>query len=116
MSQNNKFQIPESIWSHDSVKQTILDVVKQLASFLIQKNKKYGNSAIQPKRIFSRASAQEQINVRIDDKLSRIANRQTNEDEDPELDLLGYLILKRVFKRLNQKESELHKKQEVPEK
>lgn len=116
MSEDTKFEIPNSIWSHDSVKQTILDVVKQLASFLIQKNKKYGNSAIQPKRIFSRASAEQQINVRIDDKLSRIANRQTNEDEDPELDLLGYLILKRVFKRLSEKEAQTKKTGEVPEK
>lgn len=98
---NEPFEVPQSDWSHQVVKTTILDVVKELATFLIEKNKKYGNSAIQPKRIFSRSSPIEQINVRIDDKLSRIANRQTNEDEDPELDLLGYLILKRVYHKLS---------------
>jgi hypothetical protein len=34
----------------------------------------------------------------MDDKLSRIMNRQDDEDEDPENDLIGYLILHRVQK------------------
>jgi predicted ATPase with chaperone activity len=97
--------IPEDIWSQESVKQEILAQVKAIAEVLIEKNKKYGNSAIQPKRIFSRASTVEQINVRIDDKLSRIANQQVNEDEDAEFDLIGYLILKRVFNNLMQKDN-----------
>jgi len=33
----------------------------------------YGNLALAPLRIFSRADPVEQLNVRIDDKLSRIA-------------------------------------------
>jgi hypothetical protein len=69
------------------------DGVKKM---LLDKNRKYGNSAIQPRRIFSKASAIEQINVRIDDKLSRIASGQSDDTEDAELDLIGYLILKRV--------------------
>lgn len=104
MNDNDKI-IPEDIWSQESVKQEILAQVKAIAEVLIEKNKKYGNSAIQPKRIFSRASTVEQINVRIDDKLSRIANQQVNEDEDAEFDLIGYLILKRVFNNLMQKDN-----------
>ena len=100
----NNIEIPNSdIWSQESVKQEILAQVKAIAEVLIEKNKKYGNSAIQPKRIFSKASPVEQINVRIDDKLSRIANQQINEDEDAEFDLIGYLILKRVFNNLTEK-------------
>jgi predicted ATPase with chaperone activity len=91
------------IWSQENVKKEILAQVKAVAEMLIEKNKKYGNSAIQPKRIFSKASPVEQINVRIDDKLSRIANQQVNEDEDAEFDLIGYLILKRVFNNLTEK-------------
>lgn len=102
--EQSDIELPENIWSQESVKSEILAVVKSLAELLIEKNKKYGNSAIQPKRIFSKASPIEQINVRIDDKLSRIANQQVNEDEDAEFDLMGYLILKRVFKNLSQKE------------
>ena len=90
-------------YSQEDVKQEILAQVKSVAELLIEKNKKYGNSAIQPKRIFSKADTIEQINVRIDDKISRIANQQTNEDEDVELDLIGYLILKKVYLALNEK-------------
>lgn len=68
----------------------------ELRALLLEKNKKYGDAALNPKRIFAQSDAVELINVRIDDKLSRIANRQHNEDEDPELDLLGYLLLKRI--------------------
>jgi hypothetical protein len=88
-------------YSQEDVKQEILAQVKAIAELLIEKNKKYGNSAIQPKRIFSKADPIEQINVRIDDKISRIANQQTNEDEDVELDLIGYLVLKRVYLALS---------------
>ena len=88
-------------YSQEEVKQEILTQVKAVAELLIEKNKKYGNSAIQPKRIFSKADPIEQINVRIDDKISRIANQQTNEDEDVELDLIGYLVLKRVYLALS---------------
>lgn len=105
----NNIEIPNSdIWSQESVKQEILAQVKAIAEVLIEKNKKYGNSAIQPKRIFSKASPVEQINVRIDDKLSRIANQQVNEDEDAEFDLIGYLILKRVFNNLTEKAEKNH--------
>lgn len=91
---------PQQIWSAELVKGQILKVVKDIANILIQKNRKYGNAALQPKRIFSRADLLEQINVRIDDKLSRIANQQVDQDQDAELDLIGYLVLKRVCKNL----------------
>lgn len=71
-----------------------------IRSMLLEKNRKYGDSALNPTRVFSRADAIEQINVRLDDKLSRIMNRQHDEDEDVDLDLIGYLILRRIAKRL----------------
>lgn len=73
-------------------------VLEEIKQILISKNRKYGNSALEPKRIFSKASNIEQIKVRIDDKLSRMMSGQQDEDEDVELDLLGYLILLRVAK------------------
>ena len=63
------------------------------------KNRAYGNSFSDPVRIFSRATAEEGLNIRIDDKLSRIARGQSA-GEDAELDLIGYLILKRVLRRV----------------
>lgn len=74
-------------------------VCHEIAALLKDKNRKYGDSALNPKRIFSKANSIEQINVRIDDKLSRIATSDSAEDEDVELDLIGYLILKRIAKR-----------------
>lgn len=79
----------------------IRDICLDVQDLLIEKNRKYGNSALNPLRIFSRADPIEAINVRIDDKLSRIKNRQTDDDEDPELDLIGYLVLKQVARRLD---------------
>jgi hypothetical protein len=72
---------------------SICDEVKNL---LLQKNMKYGDSALNPIRVFSKSSPLEQLRVRMDDKLSRIRNQDPNEDEDPVLDLIGYLILFRV--------------------
>lgn len=88
----------------------------RIRSLLLQKNKRYGDSAINPLRVFSTAPTLEQIKVRIDDKLSRILtdtqNRLNNpdaqpeadpeDDEDTELDLIGYLILLRIKRHLLQ--------------
>tara|TARA_Y100001968_G_C18913006_1_gene506159 strand:+ start:231 stop:539 length:309 start_codon:yes stop_codon:yes gene_type:complete len=73
----------------------ICDDVKEL---LLYKNQKYGNSALEPARIFSKASAVEQLLVRIDDKLNRIQKGAglIGEDEDVIMDLIGYLILLKI--------------------
>lgn len=76
--------------------QHIRAVCANLAEMLLDKNRKYGDSALYPVRIFSDVNAIEQINVRIDDKLSRIQSAQDDDTEDAEWDLLGYLVLKRV--------------------
>lgn len=65
---------------------------------LVSKNRAYGDSALDPVRVFSRASTTAQLLVRIDDKLSRLA-RGSQLDEDVVLDLIGYLILLRVAQK-----------------
>jgi hypothetical protein len=73
----------------------ICDQIKEL---LLEKNSKYGDSALNPARIFSKADATEQILVRIDDKLNRIqkgAGLLAN-DEDVVNDLIGYLVLLKI--------------------
>jgi len=80
----------------------VCDEVKEL---LLKKNESYGNSAGDPVRIFSKVNAIEQINVRIDDKISRIARGNDYGGEDTELDLIGYLVLKRVVLRESMKGS-----------
>jgi hypothetical protein len=79
------------------LKSDLLIVTKQIVNMLMEKNRKYGDSALNPKRIFSKADSLEQLYVRIDDKLSRIANRQDDEDEDVINDLLGYLYLAKIY-------------------
>lgn len=71
---------------------------------LLAKNRAYGDSALDPVRIFSKADGEEQLRVRIDDKLSRLM-RGKDAGEDVLLDLIGYLILLRVAKKGNQNES-----------
>ena len=76
----------------------IADECDAIAHMLQEKNAAYGNSALDPVRVFSRADPIEQIKVRIDDKLSRLA-RGADCGEDVELDLIGYLILLRIARR-----------------
>ena len=83
---------------------------EKLANFLIEKNKAYGNSAAEPVRIFSKADPLAQIDIRIDDKLSRIAKGNEFHGDDTELDLVGYLILKRVLRRKKMEDKEKKKK------
>ena len=73
----------------------VCDDIKEL---LIHKNRKYGNSALQPNRIFSKCSATEQLLVRIDDKLNRIMKGAglLATDEDVINDLIGYLVLLKI--------------------
>ena len=78
----------------------VCDDIKEL---LLEKNRKYGDSALNPNRIFSKADAVEQILVRIDDKLNRIqkgAGLLAN-DEDVVSDLIGYLVLLKIALKRN---------------
>jgi len=76
--------------------QDIAQVCDEIRELLLEKNRKYGDSALHPIRVFSKASTLEQIKVRLDDKLSRLRNAQEDEDEDVTSDLIGYLILYKV--------------------
>jgi len=81
-----------------AARHAIADTCNEVREFLFGKNDAYGNSAYDPVRIFSKADALEQINVRMDDKLSRLIRGQAA-GENVEEDLLGYLIMKRGYKR-----------------
>ena len=73
-------------------------VMARIEGMLVSKNRKYGDAALNPANTFARVDPIELINVRLDDKLSRIRNRQDDEDEDVEIDLIGYLIIKQIAK------------------
>jgi hypothetical protein len=70
------------------------NIAKGITDLLKEKNKAYGNTALNPTNVFSKLSATEAICARIDDKLARISNRGiTDETEDTVDDLIGYLFL-----------------------
>ncbi len=78
-----------------------LAFLDRVGETLIEKNAAYGDSVTRPLRIFSRAPADEQLRVRIDDKLSRVVHgaRSLGDDEDTLLDLVGYLALLAAVRR-----------------
>ena len=69
---------------------------RSLEALLLGKNAAYGDSALKPLSVFSRAAPGDGIRIRLDDKLSRIARGDGSGDEDAGLDFIGYLILLRI--------------------
>lgn len=80
----------------EKFKADLQGVLADIEDILIAKNRAYGNSALEPVRIFSKADVAEQLRVRIDDKLSRLMKGTDFADEDTVTDLLGYLILLKI--------------------
>ena len=78
----------------EEVQVRIKELLEGMTELLIDKNKKYGNSALAPKKIFSKADAVDSIALRLDDKLGRIMN---NPSPVPRVndcaDIIGYLVL-----------------------
>ena len=74
------------------------EVFEGLRYFLQEKNKKYGNSALEPLGIFSKHIGKENsmavngILARLDDKLKRIKNADELRKNDV-ADIIGYLII-----------------------
>ena len=81
-----------------STEERIVGVIEKVKDLLITKNRNYGDSAINPCRIMSKASPVEQLLVRIDDKLNRIKQGAglLATDEDVVLDLIGYFVLLKI--------------------
>lgn len=73
-------------------------VCDSIKTLLIDKNNRYGDAALNPTRIFSKADSIEQLLVRIDDKLNRIQKGDglLETDEDVVVDLIGYLVLLKI--------------------
>ena len=74
--------------------ETLDKVVAEITTLLKEKNRAYGNTALNPTNIFSKLNSSEAICARIDDKLARIKNKGINDEtEDTVSDLIGYLLL-----------------------
>jgi hypothetical protein len=100
-----------------STEEHIHDICDEIRDMLIEKNRAYGDSAVNPVRIFAKGMTVEQmINVRMDDKLSRLVRGDaTAFGESPEKDLMGYLVLKRVAQRVEQEKAQANNGAAHPE-
>jgi hypothetical protein len=74
--------------TQDKIKK-VYDNMRELSLY---KNKMYSDSALHPKNIFSKLNSDEQIRVRLDDKLSRIMTSTELRKNDVS-DVMGYLAL-----------------------
>jgi len=82
------------------VQTLITEECEAVRAMLLRKHADYGSSFSAPLGVFSRCSPEEAINVRLDDKLKRLRTGRLEIAEDTEQDIVGYLILKRVLRRM----------------
>jgi|GEM_PF-872922 len=77
---------------HTELRTRVAEVFADAREMVIAKNAAYGDSALNPVRVFATASPMEQLLVRLDDKVSRLERGQAA-GEDVAKDMLGYLLL-----------------------
>lgn len=74
--------------------QKIHEIMGAMKDLLLYKNQKYGDSAINPKKIFYKGDSTNSILIRLDDKLGRV---MSNTEEKPRIndvcDIIGYCTL-----------------------
>ena len=74
--------------------QKIKDILSGMTDLLLYKNRKYGDPAIHPKKIFYKGDSTNSILIRLDDKIGRV---MSNTEEKPRVndvaDIIGYCTL-----------------------
>ena len=79
---------------YTDTQQKLIDVLDGMKNLLLYKNKKYGDSAINPKKIFYKGDSTNSILIRLDDKIGRV---MSNPDDKPRVndvaDIIGYCTL-----------------------
>lgn len=88
-------QINQSPWGDlPPTQQKIHEILGAMTDLLLYKNQKYGDSAINPKKIFYKGDSTNSILIRLDDKIGRI---MSNTEEKPRVndvaDIIGYCTL-----------------------
>lgn len=76
-------------------------ILDGVADTVIKKNVSYGDSALNPIRVFSKADRMEQLFVRLDDKLSRVQRGSEYPGDDTLRDIIGYCTLILVAQESN---------------
>lgn len=85
----------ESPWGDlPPTQQKIHEIMGAMKDLLLYKNQKYGDSAINPKKIFYKGDSTNSILIRLDDKIGRV---MSNTEEKPRVndvcDIIGYCTL-----------------------
>lgn len=89
---------------YNETQNKIKGICDEIADLLIYKNKKYGNSALEPKNIFYKGNAENSILIRLDDKIGRIINNKGEIRTNDIVDIIGYLVLLLISKNTNLEE------------
>lgn len=96
--------------TNDELKERKKAIGSAIIKVLSEKNKRYGNAALEPINVFYKGDASNSILIRLDDKLQRIINHcaeTSNSMSLPEFrkndmfDLLGYCILLSISKNFS---------------
>ena len=88
----NKLLIDDNDESFINFEKDLDNILNSISKFLKEKNKRYGNSALEPSNMFFKGNSEEGLRIRIDDKLKRIKNSDVLRKNDI-VDLIGYLII-----------------------
>ena len=88
-------QLSKSPWGDlPLTQQKIHEILGAMTDLLLYKNQKYGDSAINPKKIFYKGDSTNSILIRLDDKIGRV---MSNTEEKPRIndvcDIIGYCTL-----------------------
>lgn len=86
----------------------IKNLCDKISEILIYKNKMYGNSVLEPKQIFYKGGYVDNILMRLDDKIGRIANTSGGNPirVNDIVDIIGYLVLLLIAKNVGYSELE----------
>ena len=80
--------------NHTETQENIIAFTGAIRDLLLDKNQKYGDSALQPKRVFYKGDAVNSILIRLDDKIGRImANTENTPRINDVADIIGYCTL-----------------------
>lgn len=90
------FDVEEGKWidgKAGAFEQSVRRHTDRIADMLVAKNLSYGDAALNPIRVFSKADRMEQLYIRLDDKLSRVQKGHEYPGDDTIQDIIGYCVL-----------------------
>lgn len=81
----------------------IIEITTAIQKLLLEKNKRYGDAALNPSNVFSKESNVNSICIRIDDKINRVKESKEIRTNDV-TDLIGYLTLLLIAKNVTKED------------